>query len=330
VFGRSLVYQPVFLRIISGRFDGLVIGHEVKYIVNIALLLIFRLWRKPVLFWGFGPTYDRLGDRRGRLGRALSRWVGSVKRSLIAGASGFLAYTDSGAEYVADSGMLRARIAVVYNTIDIAGEYAAYDRAQSLDRTALRHGFGLSADAIVFLFIGRLTPLKRVHWLIGAVETLLAEMKQRIEVLIVGGGPEEASLREVAGNMAWCRFLGPVDAPDRLGEIFRVSEAVVIPGYVGLAVNHAFAHGVPLITCRSDMHSPEIDYVRDNYNGLILDGKEGLREGLRQFVLSAEMRGRLALGALETRASLDIARMVENFDTAVVRALACEAASAGS
>lgn len=322
VLGRSVVYQPVLTRITSGGFDALIIGHEFKYIASFALLLLFRLQGKPVLFWGFGPTNDLLYERRSYLGRAVTRWVGTIKRKVIALASGFLVYTVTGVDYVIRAGMPRERIVVINNTIDVTAERVAYERAQSLDRAELRRRIGISADAIVFLFIGRLTSPKRVDWLIDAVKALLARAQQKIEVLIVGGGPEEARLQRSAAGAAWCRFLGPVDAPGLLAEIFRVSDAVVIPGYVGLAVNHAFAHGIPLITCRSELHSPEIDYVRDGYNGLILEENAGLCSGLQLFASSVELRDRLGKGALETGARLDLAFMVKNFDAAVARALA--------
>ena len=73
--GRSLVYQPVFLRIAGGGFDALVIGHEVKYAANIALALLFRARGKPVLLWGFGRNLDIQKNRRSRLGRWLGHGV---------------------------------------------------------------------------------------------------------------------------------------------------------------------------------------------------------------------------------------------------------------
>jgi len=47
VVGRTLVYQPVFSRIAHGDFDALVIGHEVKYLANMALAPLFRARPTP-------------------------------------------------------------------------------------------------------------------------------------------------------------------------------------------------------------------------------------------------------------------------------------------
>jgi glycosyltransferase involved in cell wall biosynthesis len=326
ILGRSLVYQPVFLKVAGGGFDALVVGHEVKYLANIALILLFRLRGKPVLLWGFGQNLDITKERRSPLGR----WVGGVVRAaqmrMLRMATDFLAYTSRGAEHAMRSGMERDRVTVLNNTIDTSAEVAAHARAQSLDRAALRRDLGLSPDAVVFLFVGRLNEAKRADALIEAVRALRrrqpeGEEPTAVEVLIVGSGPAESDLRELARGETWCRFLGQVQESDALGRIFRASDAVVIPGYVGLAVNHAFAHGLPVITCHSELHSPEIDYVEPGVNGLILRSLDELADGLLVFASSVELRRSLSAGALLSREKLDLRHMVEAFDHGVSRAL---------
>ena len=323
LLGRSLVYQPVFLKIAGGRFDALVVGHEVKYLANIALILLFRLRGKPVLLWGFGQNLDVAKERRSPLGR----WVGGLVRAaqvrMLRLATDFLAYTSRGAAHAVRSGMELDRVTVLNNTIDTSAEVAAHARAQSLDRAQLRREFGLSPDAVVFLFVGRLNESKRVDALIEAVRELRRRQPQgvAVEVLIVGSGPAESGLRDLARGETWCRFLGQVQESDALGRIFRASDAVVIPGYVGLAVNHAFAHGLPVITCHSELHSPEIEYVEPGVNGLILRSLEELAAGLLVFASSVELRRSLSAGALLSREKLDLRHMVKAFDQGVSRAL---------
>ena len=322
ILGRSLVYQPVFLRIATGGFDALVIGHEVKYVANLALALLFRARGKPVLLWGFGRNLDISRNRRSRLGRWVGRAVREAQGFMLRLATDFLAYTPRGAEHAVQSGMPGDRVSILNNTIDTSREVAAHARAQSLDRDALRRELGLSPDAVVFLFVGRLNAEKQVDRLIEAVRALRREEQgPPIEALIVGGGPADAELRALGGGEPWCRFLGEVLDSDALGRIFRAGDALVIPGYVGLAVNHAFAHGRPVITCQSEVHSPEIEYVEPEINGMILPSLEGLGEGLRRFASSPGLRADLAAGALRSREKLDLRHMVEAFDQGVRRAL---------
>ena len=320
VLGRKLVYQPVFARIAFGRYDALVVGHEIKYFVNLALLLWFRVLGKPVLFWGFGTGQDFWDEKRGKLGKAATRVINAGKNALVRAASGYLAYTESGVASVMRAGMPRDRIAVLNNTIELEGEIAAHARAQSLDRAALRRELGVAENAVVFLFVGRLLAGKRVEELIHAVRALRDD-GIAAEALIVGDGPERKSLESAAAGLTVCHFLGAVHDVEGISRIYRASDALVIPGYVGLAVNRGFAHGMPVITVRSDLHSPEIDYVEDGGNGLILAPGDGFREGLRAFASDPELRRRLSGGALATRDRLDLGRMVDAFDGAVAAAL---------
>ena len=321
VLGRTLVYQPVFSGVVRRGYAALVIGHEVKYVANIALALFFRAMGKPVLLWGFGRNIDTFREFRSPLGRAFGLVVTFGQALMMRLATDFMAYTQTGASYAKRAGIREDRITVLNNTIEISGEIAAHARAQSLDRATLRRELGLSAEAVVFLFVGRLNAAKRVDALIEAAQMLRGQHGAPIEILIVGSGPEEARLRALAAGAAWCRFLGQINDTDALGRIFRASDAVVIPGYVGLAVNHAFAHGLPVITCHSEMHSPEIEYIEHSVNGLILPSLQELAPGLLRFASSSELRESLASRALESRDKLDLQRMAEAFDDGVRRAV---------
>ena len=321
IFGRTLVYQPVFTRIARGGFDALVIGHEAKYMANIALAMLFRALGKPVLLWGFGRNIDAFREFRSPIGRGIGRVVNYAQTLMLRMATDFLAYTEAGAVHAKQAGMPEDRTTVLNNTIELSGEIAAHACAQLLDRAALRHELGLSAESVVLLFVGRLNAAKRVDVLIEAVQKLRAQHGALIEVLIVGSGPEEAQLRSLARGAAWCHFPGQIYDTGALSRIFRMSDAVVIPGYVGLAVNHAFAHGLPVITCHSETHSPEIEYIQDGLNGLIMPSLQELGSGLLHFATSGELRRSLAAGALRSRDKLDLQRMVDAFDGGVRRAL---------
>ena len=319
IAGRRLVYQPVFWRIATGGYDALVIGHEIKYFMNLVLLFWFRLLGKPVLFWGFGSGQDFWDEERGSFGRAMTRLINFGKRLLVRSASGYLAYTESGVATIERAGMKRDRIRVLNNTIDLDEEVAAHAKAQSLDRATLRRGWDIAPDAVVFTFVGRLLAGKRVEELIRAVGALRKD-GVAAEAIVVGDGPERASLEAEAKAASWCHFFGAVHDVDSISRIYRASDALVIPGYVGLAVNRGFAHGMPVITIDSDLHSPEIDYVQTGANGLVLL-EHRFTEGLRMFAEDAELRARLAQGALVTRDKLDLGRMVAAFDDGVAGVL---------
>jgi len=171
------------------------------------------------------------------------------------------------------------------------------------------------------MFIGRIYPPKRVDALIETAKRLRTEANLDVEVVIVGGGPDEAELKARYAGQTWCKFLGRVLEEQELGRIFRCADAIVLPGKVGLVVNHSFAHGLPVITCEAEIQTPEVEYIKHGYNGMMLEGDEGLYQGLREFATSPELRDRLATGVLETRSRLELDHMVTAFDEAVTKAL---------
>ena len=74
VLGRTLVYQPVFSAFVRRNYAALVIGHEVKYVANVALTLVFRALGKPVLLWGLGQQHRYAAEISNALGpRARAR-----------------------------------------------------------------------------------------------------------------------------------------------------------------------------------------------------------------------------------------------------------------
>jgi glycosyltransferase involved in cell wall biosynthesis len=323
VLGRSLVYQPVLREILGGRFDAIVVGHEIKFVASMVLFALFRLAGKPVLFWGFGPTLDTSGHRRGRVGNALSGLVRAGKNAMIRAASGFLAYTPRGAEFVRQAGLSDERITVVYNTIDVEREIAAEAALADVDTGSLRDRLGFRRDSVILAFVGRLTADKQVDLLIEAARRLGEDPGlPPVELAIVGDGPEQERLETLARGVAGCRFFGFLGQPAELAPIFRVSAAVVLPGYVGLTVNHAFAHGRPVITRDIPSHSPEIEYLVSGKNGLLLPPEtNAFEEGLREFVRSPDIQRRLAEGARASRETLALDRMVRAFDSGVAAVL---------
>jgi glycosyltransferase involved in cell wall biosynthesis len=320
VLGRTFAAQSALFPIVFGHYDALVVGHEIKYVTSLLLILYFRLRRRPIILWGHGNARDLEGTRSWTQQR-LSQMVDGIKTRMIRWATGYMAYSASGTAYLAELGMPRDAITVLLNTIDMSDEIAAHAQWQQRERAEVRRHLGLAPDSIVLTFLGRLLPLKRAE-LLPTLARKLRAAGLPVEVMIVGGGADAEKLTAEFGREKWFHMPGAVFERDRLAEIMRASDALVIPDYVGLAINHGFAHGLPTITMRSPIHGPEIEYLHSGTNGLILEGEEGLLAGLGEFAGSPELRARLAAGALASRAQLTLDHMVEAFDGAVSRAFA--------
>jgi glycosyltransferase involved in cell wall biosynthesis len=243
----------------------------------------------------------------------------AIKRWFTTLADGFIAYTKSGSEKLIESGYPHDRTFFVQNTIDMTEQLRLYEAERGTDEAAIRREFGLRPDSTVFVFIGRLVPIKRVDQLIDAVRRINQnKLSERfVEAVIIGAGMCEAELRVQATDVPGIHFLGALPPNDQVARSLKVSAATVVAGMVGLVANHAFAHGSPVITRDLETHSPEVEYIEHEKSGLIVPGDlDQFAVTLARFADSPEWQARLREGALQAREALRMDSMAERFDEA--------------
>jgi glycosyltransferase involved in cell wall biosynthesis len=122
----------------------------------------------------------------------------------------------------------------------------------------------------VILFIGRLIRSKRVDLLLEYFEELKAQLPGA-RLIVVGNGPEAHIIKCAAEKDKAVTWLGAVMDEACISPVMRQAHAVFVPGWSGLSIVHAFCYGKPYVTIRGP-HPPEIDYLIDHDNGLILSG----------------------------------------------------------
>ena len=85
----------------------------------------------------------------------------------------------------------------------------------------------------------------------------------------------EALRREERTRLSRIAYSAPISTRALIcGKLLATSLLGLMPGYLGLAVNHAFAFGVPVVSQASPdpairFHSPEAAYVQPGENGLL-------------------------------------------------------------
>jgi glycosyltransferase involved in cell wall biosynthesis len=98
---------------------------------------------------------------------------------------------------VADQPGLKGKLTVIPNGID-------FDKPIDLnpvERSALRAEIGLRSDANVLVAMGRLTEQKGYSFLIQAFAELPEARQKQTQLLLMGTGPLESSLRELAESL---------------------------------------------------------------------------------------------------------------------------------
>jgi glycosyltransferase involved in cell wall biosynthesis len=329
----TLIHQPVVREILTGGYDAVILTTEAKFISNLVLALFGRLRGIAVLFWGFGYQPVR-GFRDSDQPHPAVRVVNFVKDALVKHlAAGYLAYTRAGRDSLVASGFPSERVFVLQNTIDMAEQFRLHRNVQAEDEQEIWHRLGLRPDSIVFVQIGRLVQFKRVDLLIEAVRRINHDRlsTRPVEAVVIGSGPLEDELKAQASDVPGIHFLGALPPNEEIARCLKVAAAVVIGGLVGLVVNHALAHGRPVITIANRGQSPELEYIVDDENGLVIHGGIGeLAAVLARLADSAEWQARLAEGALRSREALRIEVMAENLDQAVRTTIARRRATSGN
>jgi len=174
-------------------------------------------------------------------------------------------YASHGFEIHESFGIKREKIFLTHNAPDT-------ETIAKIRQRLIRQGVNTSNPGRI-LHIGRLVKWKRVDLVIEAVAQLSARY-DTIELIIIGAGPEEAYLKDLARRKApedAIRFLGSIYDPENLAREIITSAIYVLAGMGGLSINEAMAYGKPVICSRCD--GTERDLVTDGENGFYF--KEG-------------------------------------------------------
>lgn len=319
--GRTLIYQPILKTILFGSYDAVVLGLELKFICNIPLFFLCKVLGKPVVWWGHGFEREEESSLKSPF---LSRILVTARAKFANLADMFIVYTNKGAERLKQLGLPKEKLAVVMNTLDMEEQCLLQKKLMNADPLEIRKKYNLKPDSVVLLYVGRAYKEKRIEEVLHLVKRINSEevCTSFVEAVVVGSGPELDRLKEEGENIPGVHFLGEIYDQEVVAQLMRIATAMVVPGKVGLVVNHAFAHGLPTITRNSALHAPEVEYIKPGVNGLIIDGDfDEFLSKVVDYINSHDQQKKMSEAALMTRSTLTLDFMVQSFDNAVIRAI---------
>lgn len=299
-----VLYVSGWTRVLAGRPQVVITTEASHNLVNWLLLATRRRWGHRVVIMGHIRS-----SGQGRVAMGL-------RRRLVTAADGVLAYTNEGAEKAVAWGVPRERIAALGNTLDLSRIEAARHAVQKQETASLRSALNL--NGLVCLFVGRPNRVKRLDLAIDAMR-LLTQRNVSAHLIVVGSSAELPTHAERARGMANVHFIGEILDEDRLAPYFAVADVAVIPGAVGLSVNHAFAYGLPLVTSANAPHRPEMSIAEHGRNALLVRPMEAaaLADALEQLAVNPALLQELKAGVAAT-AVPGIDAMVAAIETLVV------------
>jgi glycosyltransferase involved in cell wall biosynthesis len=203
-----------------------------------------------VFFWQSGTVHAV--DRSAAKG--IARWSWLAKswlpfRLVVFGCDKFVTGPESMIAYYRNKVNIPTRkLALLYNDINIEKFQA---EVASCDRTAERLKLNISTDALMLLFVHRLSPVRRTMDYLPAILNVMRDQPATIAVF-AGGGPELQDLRDMIKNAGLenrCRILGNVPHHE-LARLFSAADVFLNPSFTEgfpRVILEAMAVGLPIV-----------------------------------------------------------------------------------
>lgn len=159
------------------------------------------------------------------------------------------------------------KLFTLHNSLDYDSQLITREK---LSKTAIYKNHFVN-DNFNLVFIGRLTPVKKLDMILKAMAICSKEYKLDVNCTFVGGGTEEQRLKSLADSLGlkekvW--FYGACYDEVQIGELIYNADVCVSPGNVGLTAMHSLVFGTPVITHNDfKLQMPEFEAIIDGKTG---------------------------------------------------------------
>jgi glycosyltransferase involved in cell wall biosynthesis len=282
------IWQPILGQ--TGSADLVIVEHANRQLANYVLLARHHFGHKPRLaFWGHGANLQSNKSYGPR------PWLKSYTAKLP---DWWFAYTKGSALRVIEAGFPPDRITVVQNSAD----------------TSAYHGLNIQRRPYQCVFLGGLYAEKRLDYLIEAGNIVATKLPE-FNVIVIGNGPMRDFVEHAALKFTWLRFHHQLFGIEKALAV-RESSLLLLPGLVGLAVLDSFAAQTPIVTVDVPYHSPEYEYLTNQYNSIILPAGATTADyanELLQLLTSPLRLKELRIQCKDSASQYSLKSMVENF-----------------
>lgn len=270
--GRFYLMKGLLAKIVNEKYDNyLLIGTPLCLSIWILCLYIkLKYRRSKIYFW----THGWYGKET-----ALESFFKKVFYRL---ADELVVYGNYAKELLVKNGFKRELIHVIHNSLSYDEQLKI--RNQAKPTNIYYSHFGNNNP--VLLFVGRLTPIKKLDMLVEAIR-LLKHNEYDYNLVLVGDGTELSKLQNIVReyqltSQVW--FYGESYSELVNSELIFNADLCVAPGNVGLTAIHALMYGCPVITHDDFKYQmPEFEAIKDNKTGLFF--KKGSIESLVETIM---------------------------------------------
>lgn len=199
-------------------------------------ILVSRLRGKRVVFWSHGLYGNE---------RFLKKWI---RHSFYRLADAILLYGDYARELMIRSGFDAHKLYTIKNSLDVDRQNELY--ATSHERAAQLRAALFPDGGRILIFVGRLTPQKKLGMLLEALQQLRRKGGD-YKLLLIGDGNEREALSarvQALGLEPYVHFYGACYDDSVIAPLMMMADVCVSPGNVGLTAMHSLVFGTPVIS----------------------------------------------------------------------------------
>ena len=202
-------------------------------------------------------------------------------------------YIEAGKEIIGSYGLPQNRIFTTYNSDNTDDMMAAVAQA--------RRQYSITKNPYQLIHIGRLVPWKRVDLLISACAKLVADFP-KIEVVVIGNGPELDALKNLAkakGVADRVHFVGAIYDHVQKAKYFLESGIYVLAGMGGLSINEAMAYELPVVCSVCDGTERHLVFEGENGRYFRTDNLDSLVQVLREMLSNPKQLAQMGEKSLD-------------------------------
>ena len=261
--GIEISWMPVIWWFLANRPKTIILGDGVRMLHNYVLHFLSKLIGTKVLYYTHGYNHQAEFTRNSTVKNITER----IRQFNFAHSDALIVYTQANKTYLEEVG-ISTKIFVSHNTLETPKLFDRQAKVSKEKIQNLKSSFGVKENQRVILYLGRMVIEKEVNIFIDLIRELNATSSISYFGLAIGDGSLLEELKDYSRDLP-IYFSGHLSGQD-LADHLACSDCMFIPSHVGLAIVESFCAGKPFITCEGRHHSPEIDYLEHDVNGIIL------------------------------------------------------------
>jgi glycosyltransferase involved in cell wall biosynthesis len=264
------IYLPVVLHLF--RFRPAVVIHEFNpSLPSLYILLFLRIFMNyKLILWGHGINSTKILKNK--------KFSIKVRRFLSKLSDAVILYGNKAKKHFQGFTSMN-KIFIANNTLDTSELLKIKSQLEEIGKEKIKRELNITSTKNI-IFIGRLLESKILpSYFINILEEVNKSVNN-LQVQIIGDGPAKEKLEQLVNsrNINNIIFRGAIHKDIEVGKYLLIADLALIPGAVGLAVNHAFVFNTPITTFEESVngpfHGPEREYIVNNKTGYMAKNKD--------------------------------------------------------